>query len=709
MSEHNPFSQAYLTEASLTTDDLLERYSFLPFLHVQTQLSSTTNAFLVGRKGVGKTMILRVFEPEFQRLIYKSDQAEHRKIRERLPQGTLGLYLNLASPGARLTLFQGHGFDERWWLRAYSDFLNTVLLEMAFEALDSMLAVPEWLEANRGKGGDSLEAVAPGLLERLRNESSEYDRIASVPALRNHLRSRIQHWSRYVNRDPSTPQPPAVPLALGVPLFALVSSVRAAKMLRKPFRVFLLVDQYESLYQHRNVIDFRPAFNQAMYEASRGGTGVEFKIGTRQYSYRNLNLLEKGGRIESGREMIEIPLDDLANRFYHKFAIELFSKRLTSVAGHLRQPTTVLRPYECLPSLTPTEEARRYVGESTSDLPKHLSVFSQHWESYGVNHSELNDALSDAHVREAEPLIATLACIAVTRWLRDGTRAPVGFGLVRKSAGRVGLRDGLTQSVEHIAERYALGSAAARKRSAALRAIDDFVRDVEHAALFHLASAYKNQRKYYAGLDSIIRLSSNVAVVLIEILRAAYDQHILDGGSVFGEPVKIEVQSEAIYRVSESWFNRVPSECDFGETLQQLIRGWGVSFRKLQLEATVPQPCPNGFSFKGDVLSSGLDEACTPRNDARVLLSEAVNWGLLEEHEHQDKRRGQPKRRKLYLNRVFCPYFGVSEIRRKDPIYVRALEAFTADVLRGDTPDEVKSLINKGTRLHNGKQSPLFA
>src|SRR5688500_6145729 len=101
MDDRNPFSVAYLTEASLGTDELVTRYSFLPFKYVRAQLSATTNVFLVGRKGVGKTMILKVFEPEFQQLIYDSDEAEHKTIREGLPDATLGLYLNLASPTAR--------------------------------------------------------------------------------------------------------------------------------------------------------------------------------------------------------------------------------------------------------------------------------------------------------------------------------------------------------------------------------------------------------------------------------------------------------------------------------------------------------------------------------------------------------------------------------------------------------------------------------
>jgi hypothetical protein len=104
--------------------------------------------------------------------------------------------------------------------------------------------------------------------------------------------------------------------------------VRRLSVFKKPFRIFLLIDQYEALYHHRAVIDFRPAFNQAMFAASRGGTGVEFKLGTRPYAYSNRQLLNGDGRVELNREIIEVSVDKLASKYYGQFAVDLYAKRL---------------------------------------------------------------------------------------------------------------------------------------------------------------------------------------------------------------------------------------------------------------------------------------------------------------------------------------------------------------------------------------------
>ena len=80
MQLSNPFNISYLTEASLTPGQLMERYSFLPFLHLQKRISDTTNVMLLGRKGVGKTMLLKLFDPDLMRLLYESNVQEAQQV-----------------------------------------------------------------------------------------------------------------------------------------------------------------------------------------------------------------------------------------------------------------------------------------------------------------------------------------------------------------------------------------------------------------------------------------------------------------------------------------------------------------------------------------------------------------------------------------------------------------------------------------------------
>jgi hypothetical protein len=429
-----------------------------------------------------------------------------------------------------------------------------------------------------------------------------------------------------------------------------------------------------------------------MYLAARGGTGVEFKIGARPYSHRNLSLLESDGQIEADREMIEVDLDRFAQKYYRKFVMDLFEKRLGTFLGSGKSNSRRMSLMQRVPAFLPREEAERYQRADAENLPKLVTPFLNRWEVYGITRHQSERALEEAGIVGRNPLVVALACIAITRWLRDGTKSPpVGCELAKGTKSEL-LRIYIGQLIRAIDNRY---DGAENDSKVHSKRIDNFIHDVEQAALFQIASAYKNQRKYFAGLDTVILVSSNIAVVFIEIMRAAYERLLLDGGDPGQDSIAPEIQSEAIYRVSETYFRNISTECDFGQSLQEMLRAFGGQCRRLQLELTVPIPCPNGFSCEASKLKIADHETDDIRSDANSLINLAIIWGLLEEYEHQDKKRGNPKRRKLLLNRVYCPYFGITAIRRKDPLYVKDLQSFIMDLIKQKTPHEIEELLRR--------------
>jgi hypothetical protein len=420
---------------------------------------------------------------------------------------------------------------------------------------------------------------------------------------------------------------------------------------------------------------------------------VEFKIGTRQYAYREFRIAHSDVQIEVNREIVEVDVDHLFEAFYSQFAVDVLRKRLLAASGR-RVAEKSIRPAFLLPAFSPQEEARKYVSADSLDKSKHLRPFLRRWQRLGCPQKEVQAALERESIRAADPLVSTLACIALTRWIRDGASgAPLNCGEPVHNRG-FALGEYVDRLVGAISQRYEPGIEARRTRE--VRSVHDFVHDAEEAALFQIASAYKNQRKYYTGLKTIIRLSSNVALVLIEMLREAYEYLVLEGSDPTSEPIPPELQSSAVYHVSEAMFRQIPHDCDYGETYYGLLSQLGASLRELQLELTVPQPSPNGFSLGYAAFSSAADsDGSTHRSDARALISEAVSWGLLEEREHESKNRGAPKRHKYHLNRAFCPYFGLSAVRKKDPIYVEDLDAFVSSLLRKETPDVIRETLRR--------------
>ena len=710
MDTLNPFVVSYLTEGSLTAQELLQRYSFEPIQYLHQKLASNNNVFLVGRPGVGKTMLLKIFEPDLMSLLYESDNPEHARVREFLPLGTVGVYLNLASPDSRLDQFQGRAYSNDWWLQAYADYLNTFLFDQTCYAIEAMFEVTEWRKRNKVRTVNPLErpSLSRLLLQNLRKESSAFDELHSFGELREFFQKRLQQWSRFTNNADEMDAPKVLFPRLGRPLFHLANSIRRCSLLSSPFRLFVIVDQYESLYGYRTIIDYRPIFNEAIRAASRGSTGIEFKIGSRQYAYKHFELPANSGRIEIGREAIEINLDAVAENFYEKLAEDIFQKRLKPFLSGIR--TNDLDPKKYLPGLRPIEEASLYAGDGEA-VAKHISPFERDWRGYGIGQAACDEIVTNSGLRRANALVGTLACIAITRWLRRGMNgSPIGcaplkarFATEQKVATYLRILLGEIQNQMEPKDR--------RKAHARLkrnRVIDNFVHDATVPALFQLASYYKNLRRYYSGFNTIVRLSSNVAVVLIELLQAIYERALLSGNDLNNQ-VPPQLQSEAIYRVSSNYFERISRELDYGETHREVLKTLGGAFRSLQIELAAPHPCPNRFSADAAQVEKAISDQASPRNDARAWLEDAVSWGLLERYEHQDKRRGRPKRDKYCLNRVLCPYFGLSEVWRKDPPYIRDISAFFRALREGEMPTEFSDLLARSeTQLEKARQGRLL-
>lgn len=352
-----------------------------------------------------------------------------------------------------------------------------------------------------------------------------------------------------------------------------------------------------------------------------------------------------------------------------------------------------------LPHLSPRDEVDLYVGQSKGKEIKHLIRFANRWERYGIAKSDSISLFEQSPLSDIHPLTSTITAIALTRWLRDGhDNAPVGCDSLPPDQPILSQMFQYSEDLTRRIEARYRGSELTGQDTEFSAQIDNFIRDTQETALYLIASSYKNQRKYYAGVDALAKISSNVALVFIEILNAAYDLLLLNGMNPTSDSLSPRIQSEAVYRVSENWYRQIPHDYDFGITQQDLLRELGSQYRKIQLELAAPRSCPNGFSVSSEIWAKPGDDSLDPRKSPKLLLQESVSWGLFEVDSHQDKTPGRPKRRRFRMNRVFCPYFGISPLIKKDPIYIDDIETFVSDLLSGKQPIEFTKFLQRAKK-----------
>jgi hypothetical protein len=685
----NPFDQPYLTEGVTNPSDLLAQYSFLPLKHVFQKLAPKENVLLIGRRGVGKTMILRLFDSEMVAEIYRQSRA-HNDAREYLLSDTVGIYLNLASPILRLKEFSGRGHDENWWRRAFADYFSYLALDIAIRGCCTLSSLQEWRTANRWKGAALEDVQNQRALAETLSQLSGLDDARNLDSLAAAISRRLTAWVTFLNRDSETP--PTNLVQIGEPLYLLA---KVLGRFRKGIRILLLIDQYEVLHSLSGRIDLRPVFNEAMYSSARGGTGVEFKIGTRRYSFGDLKLFDSQTGLEDGREVSFVDLDAMAVKYFHGFAAELLAKRLANVGIRLVPGPSLKVAQHYLPGLAPVDEAARLAANARESTRRALDPYLKTWSDLGVSHSVGEAVANEVFSEELSPLITSLTALYLTHWLgRRSRRLPAWVSASARSSPEVQLETLGVAMRDALLSRYKSGTAKARK-SLKTRAADDLVSSWEETALFHLASAFKNQRKHFASFETISRISSNVALVFLQIMRTAWELQSLRTDASPSQPIAPEIQSEAVYSVSREWALKIGREYEHGVVQDRFLRALGANLRAVQMSPHATVPTPNGFSTNSDDPSPGQLSLGT--DSGRGLLNTLVNSGLLEESEHQDKTRGRPRRRKYYVNRVLCPYFAITDKHIKDPFYVEDLSDFISSLMHGEQPPEIKKLLSPRT------------
>jgi len=381
MKLENPFNgMAYITEKGVQPEKVLECYSILPLKHLISHLTKQINSFFVGRTGVGKTMVLSLFDPAYQLALYTDNTHsksfnERGKILELLPKEVIGIYSNIDSPYFHLTQFQGKVQTEENWMKIFGDYYGHILVRDFILALEKLSLNEKWREHNNVSNLDSeiLDLVAIDYSKKICDELPDIDGISSWSSLKEYINNRISSWISIVSKlGAETFSGPSEIVQLINPCLYLMEELKTKGIIGSDCRLFIIIDQYETLFEHRKNIDFRPIFNLAMRQAARGETRIEFKMGVRPYGYKDsLNIFGSGIKLDLVKECQEIFIDDLTSDYYDKFINDLTKKCLKKYREYDDYSDRLNTVFE---NLTAVQEVKKYIGNSTK-RDKHFSLF----------------------------------------------------------------------------------------------------------------------------------------------------------------------------------------------------------------------------------------------------------------------------------------------------------------------------------------------
>lgn len=665
--EKNPFHEAYVTD-TVPNDQFVAYFS--PFLIPHApEIFLPGNVIVKGSQGCGKSMLLRLLEPEI-RLAYHKRMQEMGRDQTEFPVPTdhrlfVGARVNLsksgllditqtisskASPEAMRALTISFGDYFNYWM--LKDLLQSVALAGQHTAAFDGLVTVARLDAFAASfcSQDCLFGYMEG--------------VNTFEGLRKAVADRVIHYRKWTNGNAELPSSVlGSRSAIGEPLSRAAVCLKEAGVIANEANVFLTIDQLEAFWTN-DPDSIGSMLRREIHELiGRRDGRVSYRLGARRYNWNAGDLKMRVGRdLEDGRDFLTTDVDFLLRRKevgtwpFRKFAADVFQRRLMGAFGDLvaKEWKALYEPTTFFGTSLEGAEWLQSLVTNPPESPERLLALDDNWPQpwreaiaacYGKALVGFDSLSTDDYPKDP------LAAVLLAAW-----------GL--QKGGRASSPERRTTEQPPITSDQPPWTKLWWKKERMPQA-------------FLQITARHQQRLYWAGWEHVLGLSGSNILFFVRICREVWDMwRRLNQGDPFDPRAKKGVvpqgaQFLALHNISlkmHELFSSQPGRPAGNVRMRFLdeLSSWMRS--KLIEDKAMSNPGHNGFSLTRSELESAPD--------LRMLLEEAVGWGDLYEVPHTSKKKGETAsdpRRKYYLNPILSPYYQLPHAHTKEPIY-NALE-----------------------------------
>ena len=666
-AETNPFHELFVTDSAAAEEFV--RY-FSPFLvpHLP-ELFREGNVVLKGTQGCGKSMLLKLFQPEI-RVAY-AERSVDRKLNGRLEfpvpeelRAFIGAGVNLSKSGL-LDIAQMLPADPT---EAYIQDLTALFIDfLNYWLLRDLLQSLEYISKRHDVFDDLVNSSRfDAFVSILRQQDCWFGYLSEVDnfdQLKKTVSRRVINYRSWTARNTALDSIISeTKTAIGQPLSATVDCLKEARVIGRDVKVFLRVDQMEELWHREGpqadlAQHFREVINRVI---GNRDLRVSFRIGTRRYAWSGHLSMPGGRQIEELRDYVVVDLDkrlrrreDRATWLFEGFAADVFWHRVVSEPQLTPdEKQSELRNLQMFFGRSPTpHQLVECLIVTPPDDPQKLLKLDDHWSR------EWRDFIARVYNKQLER--------KTPKGSRDYSKAPLDALLT----AAWGLQTGGVK-----------GGQARRSRPPP-RKFPPWTQWWEKERLMvgvmQLVARHR-QNLLWWGHAKVLMLSASNITLFLSICREVWDQwrrrsfpeDALSGlqrSEDFDSIVPWRAQAVAIDNVSKRWhrnFARQPGR-PAGDLRMRFVDEIAHWLRRGLIEdIPMSNPGANGFSLRQSDLH---------RFPQLVrLLEEAVGWGDFYEVEHTTKistEKHRDPRRKYYLNPILSPHFQLPEAHTKEPVY----------------------------------------
>lgn len=648
-TQSNPFA---LVRASDYTDDQVNRlWVEIGEDQVAAILEprSVVSKYILGGKGTGKTHLLR--------------HASYPVIRLRMPRvsgvdviksvGYLAVFL-------RATILDAPRFEEsqgqaREWQQVFATYLELKLIETALESLVEVRRTsPEKSFSDRDLVRTLLRDVADP-------STADLDSLESLLAWVIESRKRID---LAVNNFAFTGSLAVfIPFGMGTLAPQVGPAVKAWCPELRPFQFLFFIDEFEN---------FTVLQQQVLNTLIRFAEGrVSYRVCGRLYSRSTLSTIGGGEENREGSEFKTVKLDGIlqSNPLYANFANRFIMKRLAEsrkVGAIESAANLAIDPSRCFSE--PSSDQFYLLAMGLESPERSLASVIAFGETLYA------DLLSDdaeqagyvmAHLTQGiPPLFQRLNILLFVK----------RFGSRERARG--------------VAEEISAASRAYLQRSYSPRST--YKRDLNHWKADLLAQIYREwgaMSSPYAGFGTLTRISSGNPRNLLVILGKAYEIATFRGIDFMGSaPLPVSIQTEACIEAANFMWD---SDSNFGapsDDAKTAVSNLATLLRTARYAINIPEVSPLAVSFSFE----NLDDV------AKKVVSSALNYSFVFEVQNRPNRNDQRVDRKIHLNPLLSPRWGLPVMVRGDlGISVDVANSIFNPALKREFDEHLRSLAAK--------------
>ena len=636
----NPFHKLYLTEAMTDPDLYWDLFSPQIITGEAQKLFGTGNIVLLGSNGTGKSMLLRLLAPAVQ--------AAYLHQKKRLPtplasQISLSVNINFVVAGVDRLGTRPVSDDVRenvlLWSIMFGDYINYFVAREIMNTLEFLAGegrpLAQFLEAQVDQ--ERLEAFAKWLAPRdcwfgALEGSKSFCELKELLGRRLFCYRVFSNWNSHLPTELSESKS-----EIALPLIECRRGLEKFGILGPHVPLIVTIDQYETLLHrdYETATDPDVSMGRALcrvvnaFMATRSPE-VSYKVAVRPYSWnREMRIFGSEAKLELERDYQRVDLDEILSRkentsawIFPAFARDVASRRMAWVLGGEAKDYSSWFP-ERFVNLTADEELKRYCDNDEDRLLPQDSNWPEEW----------NKALAELYQR-------------------NKFEAKFAETWIRQYLGKSGVLPKLPDDL---------------KRGEWTRPW--WQKERREALLMQIASGCQ-QRRIYGGADTILTLSGYNITIFISLCREIWDsnERARSKRARGTGRISVDVQTEAIRRVSENWFNKI-EEFSGGAKRQNFVARLGIGIKNaLIADKGLVYPGHNGFSLL-------LEEYEQPEAaGVRHFLENARDFGSLVSSKHTTKERDRRLRRKWYIFPLLCVNFEIPIVRTKEPYYADLAE-----------------------------------